>query len=69
MLLLLPIAAPWLRIAESADYLRHVHPRLAAPIHNAVLSDTGRALSDRLLTGLAGDIEYRRVAPGDSLLL
>lgn len=37
-----PAAAPWLKISEAVDYLRAVAPRLAVPIHDAVLSDAGR---------------------------
>jgi L-ascorbate metabolism protein UlaG (beta-lactamase superfamily) len=37
--LALPTAAPWLKSAESVDYLRAVSPPIAVPIHEAVLSD------------------------------
>lgn len=36
--LLLPTAAPWLKVSEAVDYLRAVAPRLAVPIHQAILS-------------------------------
>jgi L-ascorbate metabolism protein UlaG (beta-lactamase superfamily) len=36
--LALPAAAPWLKIAESVDYLREVGPRVAIPIHEGVAS-------------------------------
>ena len=68
--LLLPIAAPWLKTAEAIDYVRAVAPRRAVPIHDAILSDTGRTLLDRLLgaqTPGIGDTEYTRVQAGDSL--
>ena len=68
-LLLLPISAPWLKVAESVDYLRRVDPELAVPIHDAVLSDAGRALHDRVIGQLAGSVEYRRLAPGDTLVV
>ncbi|MGH8823715.1 MAG: MBL fold metallo-hydrolase, partial [Jiangellaceae bacterium] len=32
----LPTAAPWLKLAESIDYLRAVAPRVAVPIHEAI---------------------------------
>jgi L-ascorbate metabolism protein UlaG (beta-lactamase superfamily) len=32
----LPTAAPWLKLAESVDYVRTVAPRVAVPIHEAV---------------------------------
>jgi L-ascorbate metabolism protein UlaG (beta-lactamase superfamily) len=37
-LLLLPTAAPWLKISEAVDYLRAVSPPLAVPIHQAILA-------------------------------
>jgi len=36
--LLLPTAAPWLKISEAVDYLRAVDPGLAIPIHQAILA-------------------------------
>jgi len=36
--LALPTGAPWLKAAEAVDYLRAVSPRLAVPIHEAVLA-------------------------------
>ncbi|HEY0640720.1 MAG TPA: MBL fold metallo-hydrolase [Pseudonocardiaceae bacterium] len=37
-ILALPTGAPWLKASEAVDYLRAVAPRLAVPIHEAVLS-------------------------------
>ena len=34
----LPTAAPWLKLSEAVDLLRAVRPRLAFPVHDAVLS-------------------------------
>ncbi|WP_199429371.1 MBL fold metallo-hydrolase [Qaidamihabitans albus] len=34
----LPTAAPWLKAAEAVDFLRAVAPRVAVPIHEAVLA-------------------------------
>lgn len=36
--LLLPTAAPWLKLSEAVDYLRTVAPPVAVPIHQAVLA-------------------------------
>jgi L-ascorbate metabolism protein UlaG (beta-lactamase superfamily) len=36
--LLLPTAAPWLKVSEAVDYLRAVAPPLAVPIHQALLA-------------------------------
>ena len=37
-LLGLPTAAPWLKLSEAVDLLRAVHPRVAFPVHDAVLA-------------------------------
>jgi L-ascorbate metabolism protein UlaG (beta-lactamase superfamily) len=66
-LLFLPVSAPWLKLAESIDYLKAAGPRIAVPIHDAILSDAGKALVDRVVGGLAGAAEYRRLAPGESV--
>ena len=34
----LPTAAPWLKLSEAVDLLRAVAPRLAFPVHDAVLA-------------------------------
>ncbi len=37
-LLLIPTAAPWLKVSEAVDYLRAIAPPLAVPIHQAILA-------------------------------
>ncbi len=62
--LALPISAPWLKIAETIDYMRAVQPEITFPTHDAILSPTGQALYDTMLTSFANNnhIEYRRIA-------
>jgi L-ascorbate metabolism protein UlaG (beta-lactamase superfamily) len=52
--LAVPAAAPWLKLAESVDYLRQVRPRVAVPVHEKVLSSAGISLSYRQLEQLGG---------------
>jgi L-ascorbate metabolism protein UlaG (beta-lactamase superfamily) len=67
--LLLPVSAPWCKVSEVIDYVRAVKPRLAVPIHDALLSDIGIGLVDRLLgpQGPGIGASYRRLGPTDSL--
>lgn len=51
--LLLPIGAPWMKLAEAIDYLREVAPRLAIPIHQGGLQPAHRELHCGLLTKFA----------------
>ncbi|MFP3915628.1 MAG: MBL fold metallo-hydrolase [Actinomycetota bacterium] len=53
--LALPLAAPWAKAAEMADFLAAVRPGRAFPIHDAILSETGRSLYLRLAGELGGD--------------
>lgn len=61
--LALPVAAPWLKLSETLDFLRAVTPQTAFPTHDAILSSTGQALVDSMLSGAAEDIgtHYTRV--------
>ncbi|MFP5332414.1 MAG: MBL fold metallo-hydrolase [Acidimicrobiia bacterium] len=65
--LTLPVSAPWLKVAEAVDYLRQVGPSVAIPIHDGFLNDAGKALHDRVIGGLAGELTYQRLDPGEPL--
>ncbi|HWS58856.1 MAG TPA: MBL fold metallo-hydrolase [Actinotalea sp.] len=65
--LLTPVGAPWLKLAEAIDFVRAVRPTTVVPIHDAVLSDAGRGLADRLVGGLGGAPQYRRLAVGEGI--
>jgi L-ascorbate metabolism protein UlaG (beta-lactamase superfamily) len=60
--LALPVAAPWLKINETLDFLAAIKPRAAFPTHDAILSSTGQGLVDRMIAAKAEQlgIEYRR---------
>lgn len=60
--LALPVAAPWLKFSEVRSFLQAVTPRLAFPVHDAILSDAGKGLVDTLCTAAATEVgvEYQR---------
>jgi hypothetical protein len=64
--LFVPISAPWLKLAESVDFVRAVAPRHAYALHDAVLSDAGGALTDGVMSRLV-QCDYQRLAPGTSV--
>ncbi|MFH0241734.1 MBL fold metallo-hydrolase [Streptomyces sp. HK10] len=70
--LLLPVHAPWSRVAEVVDYVREVRPRVAYDVHDGLLSDFGHLIYGRLLgpngPGIAG-AEHTRLEPGQSVAL
>lgn len=69
-LLLVPVAGPWMKVAEAIDYVRAAPARRAVPIHDAIYTDGGKALVDRLLgeqgPGTEGT-QYARVQPGETV--
>lgn len=65
--LALPLGAPWLKVAEVVEYLRLVRPKIAVPVHDAVLAmpDMHEGIIRRL-TAHQGT-ELRVVPNGDSI--
>lgn len=59
--LLLPVAAPWLKLEYAIDYAKQFEGIKVAPIHDAILSPAGTGLVDTLLTRLLGAETYARV--------
>jgi L-ascorbate metabolism protein UlaG (beta-lactamase superfamily) len=55
----LPMSAPWLKTGEMIDFLRAVGPRVAVPIHEALLSEIGFRGQQNWITRLAPDSEFR----------
>jgi len=69
--LAVPASAPWLKIAEVMDYVLAVKPKRSFPIHEALLSPAGLALSDARIKDAteAGGGEYIPLRPGESIEL
>lgn len=67
--LALPAAAPWMKLSEAMEFLVRVKPVRAFPTHDAILSDVGKALVDRMLGAVATEqgIEYMRLNSGESI--
>ncbi|MEU3059246.1 MBL fold metallo-hydrolase [Streptomyces subrutilus] len=63
--LMLPVHAPWNKIAEVIDYVREVAPRRAVDIHDAYLADLARPIYDRALESLGG-ADHARLTAGAS---
>lgn len=63
--LMLPVMAPWNKIAEVIEYVREVKPQRAYDIHDALLTDLARPIYDRQIGGLGG-AEHLRLSPGAS---
>ncbi|MFL6161252.1 MAG: MBL fold metallo-hydrolase [Jatrophihabitantaceae bacterium] len=70
-LALIPVNAPWAKVAETVDFAVSVRAPRAIGIHDALLSDAGRTLYGSLVQRLGADYatEYRPLGPGESIEL
>lgn len=61
--LALPVSAPWLKFSETIDFLVALKPKVVFPTHDAILSDTGKALADRLASEFTQQVggRYERI--------
>ncbi|MFI8993581.1 MBL fold metallo-hydrolase [Streptomyces sp. NPDC053542] len=66
--LLLPVHAPWNKVAEVIDYVREVKPRHAIDIHDSLLQEHARPIYDRMI-GQLGGTDHGRLAPGQAAAL
>jgi L-ascorbate metabolism protein UlaG (beta-lactamase superfamily) len=69
--LLLPMHAPWSKVAELIDYVRAVDADQAFAVHDALLSETGLGVVSGLLgeRGPGTPTPFSRLAPGESVEL
>jgi L-ascorbate metabolism protein UlaG (beta-lactamase superfamily) len=66
--LLVPIHAPWSKVAEVIDFVRAVAPAQAFQIHDALLNENGLALVERLIKQLT-ESPYEHLAPMTTVAL
>jgi L-ascorbate metabolism protein UlaG (beta-lactamase superfamily) len=66
--LLVPAAAPWLKLAEALTFVREVRPKRAFPIHDATLNELGQEYFDGWLD-FKGGTEYTRIPVGETVTL
>lgn len=64
--LFVPVAAPWLKLSESIDFVRSVKPQRTFALHDATITEAGARIVDTHLTNLSGS-RYRRLAPGTDI--
>ncbi|MFJ3839754.1 MBL fold metallo-hydrolase [Streptomyces sp. NPDC054904] len=62
--LMIPVHAPWNKVAEVIDYVREVKPARTIDIHDAYLSDIARPIYDTALNALSG-APHGRLTAGD----
>lgn len=60
------LIAPWSSLRETIDFLREVRPRLALPVHDAIVSGQGRGIYIGQATSLAPEGTEVRDWPDDA---
>jgi L-ascorbate metabolism protein UlaG (beta-lactamase superfamily) len=67
-LALIPVNAPWAKIAETIDFAVAVRAPRAVGIHDALLSDAGRSIYEMQIRrlGLEYQTDYQPMQPGES---
>ncbi|MFF7334380.1 MBL fold metallo-hydrolase [Streptomyces sp. NPDC008150] len=63
--LMLPVMAPWNKIAEVIEYVREVKPQRAYDVHDALLTDLARPIYDNQI-GALGGTDHLRLTPGEA---
>ncbi len=48
--LALPVSAPWMKVGDAIDYVTAVQPEFVFPTHDAISSETGKAMVDEMLS-------------------
>jgi L-ascorbate metabolism protein UlaG (beta-lactamase superfamily) len=67
--LLVPIHAPWSKVAEVVDFVVSVRAHAAYPIHDALLTEAGTQLTEAHVTRIGGEhgTTYRHLWPRDTV--
>lgn len=64
-ILAVPTAAPWMKVSDAADFIAKVRPRIAIPIHEAIVART--EIYYRVLSSTAPDgTEFMVLPRGES---
>lgn len=67
--LLLPTSGPWLSVAAAVDFAIAVRAERAYPVHDALLSELGTNVTERILRGLVGPygVAFEHLAVGGTV--
>jgi len=67
--LLVPSVAPWCKLNESMEYIKRVQPKIAVPVHNALLSEFGNSVYNNWLRQASEAVgtEFAPLSSGESI--
>jgi L-ascorbate metabolism protein UlaG (beta-lactamase superfamily) len=64
--LFVPVAGPWLKLAEAIEFVRQVKPRRAYNLHDALYTEVANGVVTGAMERMSG-CAYERLAPGASV--
>lgn len=67
--LFLPVSAPWLKLADAINYAQAVNAETVVPVHDGILSDAGKAVTDQIISAFPGSSTYKRLVPYQETIL
>lgn len=67
--LAVPVGAPWLKIGDAMDYVLAVAPRNTLPVHEMVLSQIGKAMTNARIEAVTAQVggRFHLLEAGESL--
>jgi len=66
-ILFVPVSGPWLKLADSVEFVRQVRPERAYALHDGLLNDVGHTVYDGGMAKLVDG--YARLDTGESVAL
>jgi hypothetical protein len=64
--LALPVAGPWMKIAECIDFAKAIKARVAFGVHDGMIERSSRGFTGMILKKFVPDTEYVTLADGES---
>jgi L-ascorbate metabolism protein UlaG (beta-lactamase superfamily) len=65
-ILALPVAGPWMKIAEAVDFAKAIKARIAFGVHDGMITPNFRPFVGMLLKNFVPETEYVALADGES---
>lgn len=65
-ILALPVAGPWMRIADAVEFAKVIKPRVAFGVHDGMMQQFFRGYPEKVMQRFVPDMEYVTLADGET---
>lgn len=63
-----PVSGPWCKIGDVIRYIKEISPKMTIPVHDGLLTDKGREITNRVISkNVADDTDYTVLGSNDEL--